>query len=133
MGEQQRASSYRNDPAWVFTLRVAGGCQGESPIVIRAFEVFDHPDRTRDYLTVEVRQGGSVIFERGQLWTGSPVRGWRDGLDGHAARDAVLSLVAMAPGDTDPEFFESYSDEQRAWAVEHGQWLTLERERRYAE
>ncbi len=128
MDRQHRSQSYRHDPAWVFTLRLRSN-DGQS-IVVRVFEVFEQPDRTRDHLTVEVLQHGRVIFPRGQLWVGSPVAGWRDGLDGRAARDAVLSLVGMAPGDTDADYFSQYTDDQRAWAKEHADILWLERERR---
>ncbi|MCC6812141.1 MAG: hypothetical protein IT381_32270 [Deltaproteobacteria bacterium] len=100
-------------------------------IVIRAFELFDHPDRTRDHLTVEVVHGRRVIFARGQLWVGSPVRGFRDGLDGREARDAVISLVGMAPGDTDRDYFDGYTAEQRGWATENGERISLERSLRY--
>lgn len=106
MGKRTSTGSCKNEPAWVFTLRVAGKCQGDSPIVVRAFELLQS-DKTRDYLTVEVRQRSQVIFSRGQLWTGSPVRGWRDGIDGREAKAAVVSLVAMAPGDTDAQYYGS--------------------------
>jgi hypothetical protein len=97
-----RRNSYRDDPAWLFTLRIGGA--SEPAIVIRAFELTDHPDKTRDHITVEVVQGWRLIFARGQLWVGSPVRGFRDGMDGREARAAVLDMVGMVPGDTDAEY-----------------------------
>lgn len=124
--------TYRHDPAWVFTLRLLRRTSDEETIVIRAFEVFEHPDRTRDHLTVEVLAGTRRVFPRGQLWAGSPVAGWPDGIDGRAARDAVLSLIGMAPGDTDADYFAEYTGDQREWASANSDRLWLERERRYA-
>ena len=129
MAQNRRA--YINDPAWLFTLRISGQSQGDGRIVIRAFEIFDHADKSRDYVTVEVLQGRHVVFARGQLWVGSPASGWPDGIDGRRVRDAVVGVAAMAPGDTDQEYFQGYSPEQLAWARHNGEWLALERERRF--
>lgn len=52
-------------------------------------------------------------------------------LDGIEAKEGVLSLVAMKPGDTDEEYFADYTEEQLAFAKEYGEALSCEREARY--
>jgi len=53
----------------------------------------------------------------------------KEGLERFAEERPHLILTDTM---TDSEYFDGYSDEQRAWASEHGQWLMIERERRYA-
>lgn len=71
--------------------------------------------------TVVVRQGGEVIFPIGQLYCGC----W-DGPGTPGATEHITSLVAMKPGDTDADYFHDYTPEQRAWALENGEMLSLE-------
>lgn len=109
----------------LFTLRVT--YRDEPMIVIRAWEIgFQEPNHTR--LDVEVKQGGKVIFEKGFLYCGIPSQ---ESIDGDAAKECVLSLVAMAPGDTDREYFENYTPEQLEWVSAHGEELRYEADRRY--
>ncbi|HEY6117460.1 MAG TPA: hypothetical protein VI172_16020 [Candidatus Dormibacteraeota bacterium] len=79
-------------------------------------------------LTVEVRHGGKVIFPVGRLCCA--LHGSSDGI---AAKELVMSLVAMRPGDTDADYFAGYTPEQLAWVTEHGEALGIEREARYCD
>jgi hypothetical protein len=79
-------------------------------------------------LTVEVKHGQDVIFPVGQLCCA--LHGSSDGM---AAKELVMSLVAMKPGDTDRDYFADYTPEQLAWATEHGEALDMEREARYCD
>lgn len=79
-------------------------------------------------LTCEVKYGSEVIFPAGQLTCA--LHGASDGI---AAKELVMSLVAMRPGDTDADYFAGYTPEQLAWATEHGESLGMERERRYCD
>ena len=38
---------------------------------------------------------------------------------------AILGFLSLRPGDTDPEYFDSYSDEQLRWAQTYGEELSL--------
>ena len=105
---------------FLFTLRVCVFAS-EPLVVVKAFEGRGEGrgvGRARvvggshNQIDVEVRQGGRVVFPRGQLYCGLPTF---KSIDGPDARELVLSLVAMRPGDTDEDFFEHYTPEQLAW------------------
>ena len=105
---------------YLFTLRVCVFAS-EPLVVVNAFEGRDAGrgrmgDR-HNRIDVEVRQGGRVVFPRGALYCGLPTF---KSIDGPDARELVLSLVAMKPGDTDADFFAHYTPEQLAWAERHG-------------
>jgi len=108
------------EPDFLFTLRVCVFAS-EPLVVVNAFEGRDAGrgrmgDR-HNRIDVEVRQGGRVVFPRGALYCGLPTF---KSIDGPDARELVLSLVAMKPGDTDADFFAHYTPEQLAWAERHG-------------
>jgi hypothetical protein len=65
------------------------------------------------------------IFERGDTWCFLPNRydpasKW--------GKELVMALFAMKPGDTDSEFFKTYTRKQLNWAIEYGAQLDLERQ-----
>jgi hypothetical protein len=113
------------DPDHLFTLKVAVGMA--SHVLIHAFEgrhVF--PNHTR--VDVEVSINGEVIFDRGTLYCGIPAQ---HSIDGVHARENVLGLVAMRPGDTDDAYFENYSTDQLEFADRFGEELAMARETTY--
>ena len=117
------------DPAFLFELRVPGQYQGDKTIIIRAWEGEPFacgPNHTR--LDCELRQGGKIIFPRGATWCGIP---GHQTIDGPMARETVLSLFAMKPGDTDRDYFSAYTPEQLEWAVANGEHLSMVAEDRY--
>ena len=102
---------------FLFTLRVCVFAS-EPLVVVNAFEGRGVGRAcvvggSHNQIDVEVRQGGRVVFPRGQLYCGLPTF---KSIDGPDARELVLSLVAMRPGDTDADFFAHYTPEQLAWA-----------------
>lgn len=113
----------------VFTLRVRL-FKNEPMIMIRAYDrqTFDGPWS----LDVEVKQGGKVIFPLGSIWCGG-ARFGSASQDGIEAKELVLSLVAMKPGDTDADYFTDYTQEQLDWASHNGESLSCEREYRYCD
>ena len=108
------------EPDFLFTLRVCVFAS-EPLVVVHAFEGRDagrgRVGGSHNRIDVEVRQGGRVVFPRGALYCGLPTF---KSIDGPDARELVLSLVAMKPGDTDADFFAHYTPEQLAWAERHG-------------
>lgn len=118
-----------NDPAFLFELRVPGRLHSDPMIIIRAFELpQDWEGRTP--MTLEVRQGGKVIFPRGDLW--GSVNAWT-AIDGDKAKEHALFMASLKPGDTDEEAFEGYTEEQKDWCSTNGEYLSLIREARYGE
>jgi len=100
---------------FLFTLRVCVFAS-EPLVVINAFEGSRRVGGSHNQIDVEVRQGGRVVFPRGQIDCGLPTF---EPIDGPDARELVLSLVAMKPGDTDRDYFADYTPEQLAWAERH--------------
>jgi hypothetical protein len=117
-----------NNSNRVFTLRVL--CfLSEPTIIIHAYDAgFQAPNHNR--LDVEVRQGGKVIFERGTLYCGLAQN---HAVDSIHAKELVLSTVAMRPGDTDAEYFATYTPAQLEWAKKYGEGISCERETRYCD
>lgn len=110
-----------------FTLAVRSR-KGEPLIIIRAFDDLGWDGAGRVKLTCEVRQGGVTIFPRGQLTCA--LHGSSDGVK---ARELVMSLVAMRPGDTDRDYFDGYTPSQLEWARANGEGLSCERKYRYCD
>lgn len=100
----------------------------EPTVIIRAFDDAGWDSAGRVKLNVEVRQGGKVIFPRSQLYCAL-----HGPSDGNAAKELVMSLVSMKPGDTDPDFFDDYTEEQIAWVNRYGDYISIEREIRYCD
>jgi hypothetical protein len=114
----------------LFTLRVAVR-RGAPLVIIRAFDAnHEDPQTGHRRIDVDVRMGGEIIFPRGSTWCA--VNRWTS-IDGIEAKELVLSLVGMRPGDTDRDYFASYTPEQLAFAEEYGEELTMARLDRYCD
>jgi hypothetical protein len=116
----------KNDPSFLFTLRfrLSGGT-----LTIKAWEGPSvGPYHTR--IDVEASWGGFKLFPRGATYCGLP-RFYS--LDGANAKELVGSLLAMKPGDTDSEYFASYTPEQLAWAEQYSEELSCEVQARYCD
>jgi hypothetical protein len=118
------------NPNHAFTLRIRlfESEYDRRLVTITAYDDLGWDSAGRVRLTVEVRHGGKVIFPRGQLTCA--LHGTSDGVK---AKEFVMSLVAMRPGDTDDEYFAGYTEAQLAWATEYGEALSCEREFRYCD
>jgi len=115
----------RKDPNFLFELRLGQG------IIIWAFDGGTYSSG-KFKIKTEVRQYSRVIFSRGHLCCGIPaVFGFSP--DGLCAKELVLALVAMKPGDTDAEYFQDYSPEQLAWAEKWSDQINMIREYRYCD
>jgi hypothetical protein len=123
----------QDDPQFLFRLivKLSGGTA-----IITAWESYERQySSSHTKLDAELRwkPAGSrskslLIFERGNTWCGVP---GHTTLDGNAAKELVMSLFAMKPGDTDAEYFATYSTFQMEWARENGEELSIEAEGRY--
>jgi len=71
-----------------------------------------------------------LIFKRGQTWCGIPGHA---SIDGKYAKEAVLSTLAMKPGDTDADYFADYTETQLDFAREFGETLDCEKSHRYCD
>jgi hypothetical protein len=118
--------SRKADPAFLFTLRFR---LSTGPVLIVAWEGGrQEPNHTR--IDCELRQNGEIVFPRGVTYCGVPAG---TVLDGNEAKEAVVSTLAMRPGDTDDDYFDPYTPEQREWAETNGEELGILREDRYCD
>ena len=129
----------RNDPAFLFELRFnlsrySWKAKRHIPcrLTIRAFEVQGFGSHTRVDIeaVITTSTGRITLFERGDTYVGIPSH---VSLDGTYAREAVVSAVAMKPGDTDDEYFAGYSKLQRAWVSAYGDDLDCQKLGRYCD
>jgi hypothetical protein len=74
----------------------------------------------REYLAYRFTHNGTVIFE-GDDYGPSPCYA----VDADKNVAGLLVFLACKPGDTDDEYFESYTPEQLEWAEQHGEALYL--------
>lgn len=120
----------RSDPNACFTLRIRLYIRTHDSriITITAYDDLPSDSAGRVRLTCEVKHGSEVIFERGKLTCGL-----HKASDSIEAKELVMGLVAMRPGDTDRDYFAGYTAAQRAWVIQHGEELSAERERRYCD
>ena len=124
----------RDDPNYLFTLRVP---VFRGIVIIHAY-VNDEKSyfATHTRIDVEVlfrhidEKRARVIFTRGETYCGLPAQ---YSLDGINAKELVLSLVAMKPVDTDPDYFKDYTPEQLAFAEKYGEELDCVRQFRYCD
>jgi hypothetical protein len=85
-------------------------------------EMFDSPERDRHgKWKVPYRFGhnGEAIFD-GTLGA-SPMHA----TDGPETLAAILTFCSLQPGDTDPDYFDDYSERQLAWCRQWGETLSL--------
>jgi hypothetical protein len=115
-----------SDPRDLFRLRVklSGGILN----VLAREAGFQEPNHTK--VIIGATWNGKPLFELGSTWVGVPSH---SSLDGIYTKEAVLSCLAMKPGDTDREYFESYTPEQLAWAESHGEELFMVKDSRYCD
>lgn len=121
----------------LFTLRV--GLTGSHSVTIHAYDG-NHTDPQYGHQRIDVRvvhcwtEAGKrkreVVFERGDTWCA--VNRWAS-LDGDAAKELVLSLVAMKPGDTDSDYFAGYTHKQLAFVTAYGEDMDMARYSRFGE
>lgn len=86
-------------------------------------ELFDtfHTDRYgKSRLAYEFYHDGTLIFE-GDDFCCSPLHG----IDSDETVGALLTFLSLRPGDTDPEYFESYTPEQLAWSEQYGEEVSM--------
>ena len=88
--------------------------------IIKLWRTNDRDWRGQDKLHYALYHNGNVIFEGGDF-AGSPLHA----IDSDATFATILTFLSMQPGDTDPEYFESYTGDQLNWIASYGEELSL--------
>jgi hypothetical protein len=130
-----RTLSLRDDPSYLFFLRVR--LDETTTLVVHAFEgPFQPPNHTRIDVTARVvRRDGDktmrqTLWERGEAWCGIPAH---QTIDGDDAKECVLSLLAMKPGDTDSSYFDGWTEDQLAFAETYGETVWMAKHDRFGD
>ena len=104
---------YRNGPSFVLTMWDATwNDRGGLP---RSNVMPQHPC---GYMLVQ--RGRGVIFT-GEDYGCSPMHA----IDSEDCVRGLLGFLCLRPGDTDAEYFETYTEDQLVFAAEHGETLSL--------
>lgn len=102
-------------------------------VVITAFDDGNDWRGASKYVLRVTHDGETVFAENGPgavlYGAGSPLYS----CDGDEMKRAVLTHVALKPGDTDAEFFSDYTEEQLNWVECYGEELSLVAFDRYGE
>lgn len=80
-------------------------------------DTFDR--RGVEYVAYELYHEGELIFE-GDDYSPSPLHEPA----GDYSVAGLLSFLSLKPGDTDPEWFDTYTPAQLAWAEAHAEHLS---------
>jgi hypothetical protein len=88
---------------------------------LELFDTHGRDWRGQTKLAYRFSDGGKLVFEGGDF-AGSPLHA--DDSDETVA--ALLSFLSLRPGDTDRDYFASYTPEQLSWAEANGEELALE-------
>lgn len=119
----------RDDPSFLFELHFNLSRPGHPcNVTIRAWENQFGGSSTHTRIDTEMRCNGRVIFAKGDTWCGVP---GHHSVDGKEARELVASLFCLKPGDTDQDYFATYSTEQLDWVTSHAEELEIAKNDRY--
>jgi hypothetical protein len=93
-----------------------------SPFLLHMWQEHNNPNNTEshEYLSYQFWCDGKLIFQ-GNTY-GWPRRGGKS-IDGDFTLAGLLRHLAIKPGDTDREVFDSYTPEQLEFAEQHGEQL----------
>jgi len=86
-------------------------------------ELFDTGQRDwrgQTKLAYTFHDAGKLVFE-GEDFAGSPLHAD----DSDETVVSLLAFLSLRPGDTDREYFDSYTPEQLAWAEANGEELSM--------
>lgn len=99
-------------------------------LILHAFDTGREDERGTARIEILAKVCGDTLWSPGDTYC-HPAPGWA--LDGPETKKLVTELVALKPGDTDSEYFASYTPARIAFAVKFGEHLQCEAEARYGE
>ena len=128
-----------NDKLFMLRVGLTNKAYGNIVLAITAYDAnHTSPDTghmridvsARLYETIDGKRTSRVVFARGDTYCA--VNRWT-AIDSDDAKELVLSLLSMKPGDTDEEYFASYTPEQLAFATRYGEDLSMAAMDRFGE
>lgn len=122
VGLRMTGRGYEDGPLFHVRFKLSCGW-----VTITAWDAgFQAPNHTRLDLGLKVQ--GRTLFERGAMYCGAP-----GCADDDRAKELATSCFCLKPGDTDADFFASYTPEQLAWVTAHAEELDMARADRFCD
>jgi hypothetical protein len=87
---------------------------------LELFDTYQTDRYGKSVLAYDFYHHDELIFE-GADYHVSPMHA----IDGDESVSSLLAFLSLKPGDTDPEYFESYTPRQLEWCKAHGEELNL--------
>ncbi len=83
---------------------------------------YDHRGAVRLRYRLTMRENGkSVVLFEAADFCASP----GEASDSDSAHAGLMSFLTLRPGDTDAEYFENYTDAQKAYCAAHAEYLSV--------
>lgn len=92
----------------------------EGDFTLDLYDTYGWTGGGKSRLAYELRHQGEIVFE-GNDFGCSPLHA----VDSDATVAALLTFLSLRPGDTDADYFDSYTAKQLDWACRHGEELSL--------
>lgn len=112
------------EPLFIIRGRLGDG----SWFAVRAWQGPQCDSHTTLFCELRTRDG--VIFPRESSWVGIP--GYQT-IDGRHAKESVVALFCLKPGDTDDDFFADYTEAQLDFVNRYAEELFLWKLDRFGE
>ena len=108
------------------TVRFAPYMKGKGPtFILHVFDLnsYDRMGKARLGYELRIRENGnkSIILFKGEDFACSPMHG----VDSNETVKSLMGFLILRPGDTDQEYFDSYSVGQLAYCNKHAEALSL--------
>lgn len=116
---EDRERRERDDRDFLHEALVLTEIDGE-PVELDMWDTGRRDGRGQTVIAYELRHGDTTIFQ-GVGFAGSPLHAD----DSDATVGSLLTFLSLRPGDTDTEYFQSYSATQTQWVDHNGEELSL--------
>ena len=106
------------------TIRLAPYLKGAGPVwILTTWDTFLSDSRGKSilrYRMVQHENGKAHVLFQGEDFHCSPMYA----IDSDKALASLLAFLTLRPGDTDPEYFEKYTEKQLAYCALHAESLS---------
>lgn len=95
--------------------------KGMGPSFVLTLHDMSWQDEDNYRVSYSLKADGKVIFKGDDFFPGP-----FSAVDSNASVAALMDFLTLRPGDTDKEYFENYTPDQRAFCAQHAEALGLE-------
>lgn len=103
--------------------------KGNGPtFTLTLFDLYKRDSMGKNMLDYELKQDRVILF-KGEDYACSPMHA----VDSDETVKSLMGFLTLRPGDTDREYFDSYTPEQLHYCQEHAEYLNSEVRSRFGE